>query len=84
MRPSAARRRPERARKSWFFAGSKHGADRAAVMATLIQTARLKTSILRLSCPPFWSASTITPSTGIDKLLRWNWAAEMERRKLAA
>src|SRR5262249_59381091 len=28
-------------RKSWLFAGSERGADRAAVMATLIQTAKM-------------------------------------------
>ena len=28
-------------RKSWLFAGSERGADRAAVMATLIMTAKL-------------------------------------------
>jgi transposase len=28
-------------RKSWLFAGSDRGADRAAVMATLIMTAKL-------------------------------------------
>ena len=29
-------------RKSWLFAGSERGADRAAVMATLITTAKMK------------------------------------------
>jgi len=28
-------------RKAWLFAGSDRGADRAAVMSTLIMTARL-------------------------------------------
>jgi transposase len=28
-------------RKAWLFAGSDHGAERAAIMLTLIQTAKL-------------------------------------------
>jgi hypothetical protein len=28
-------------RKSWLFAGSEHGAEHAAIMATLIMTAKL-------------------------------------------
>jgi hypothetical protein len=38
-------------RKSWLFAGSDRGGERAAVMYTLIQTARLNKWLPRLSSP---------------------------------
>ena len=71
-------------RKSWLFAGSERGADRAAVMATLIMTAKLNDVD-----PQAWLADVLARINDhaihrLDKLLPWNWAAEMERRKLAA
>jgi transposase len=71
-------------RKSWFFAGSERGADRAAVMATLIMTAKLNDID-----PQAWLANVLArindhPIHRLGDLLPWNWAAEMERRKVAA
>jgi len=71
-------------RKSWLFAGSERGADRAAVMATLIMTAKLNDVD-----PQAWLADVLARINDhaihrLDELLTWNWAAEMERRKLAA
>jgi transposase len=71
-------------RKSWLFAGSERGADRAAVMATLIMTAKLNDID-----PQAWLADVLARINDhaihrLDELLPWNWAAEMERRKLAA
>jgi transposase len=71
-------------RKSWLFAGSERGADRAAVMATLIVTAKLNDVD-----PQAWLADVLARINDhaihrLDELLPWNWAAEMERRKLAA
>jgi transposase len=71
-------------RKSWLFAGSERGAERAAVMATLIMTARLNDID-----PQAWLADVLArvPEHAIhrlDELLPWNWAVEMERRKVAA
>jgi transposase len=71
-------------RKSWLFAGSERGADRAAVMATLIMTAKLNDVD-----PQAWLADVLARINDhaihrLDELLPWNWAAEMERRKLAA
>ena len=71
-------------RKSWLFAGSERGADRAAVMATLIMTAKLNNVD-----PQAWLADVLARINDhaihrLDELLPWNWAAEMERRKLAA
>jgi transposase len=71
-------------RKSWLFAGSDRGADRAAVMATLIMTAKLNDVD-----PQAWLADVLARINGhaihrLDELLPWNWAAAMERRKVAA
>jgi transposase len=71
-------------RKSWLFAGSERGADRAAFMATLITTAKLNDID-----PQAWLADVLARIADhaihrLDELLPWNWAAETERRKVAA
>jgi len=71
-------------RKSWLFAGSERGADRAAVMATLIMTAKLNDVD-----PQAWLADVLAriadiPQSRLPELLPWHWAAEMEHRKVAA
>jgi transposase len=60
-------------RKSWLFAGSERGAGRAAVMYTLIQTAKLNNVD-----PQAWLADVLrriadTPQTQLAELLPWNW-----------
>jgi len=60
-------------RKSWLFAGSVRGAERAAVMYTLIQTAKLNDVD-----PQAWLADTLskiadTPQTRLSELLPWKW-----------
>lgn len=71
-------------RKAWLFAGSERGADRAAVMATLIQTAKLGDVD-----PQAWLADVLArianhPLNKLDELLPWNWAAAKGACKLAA
>jgi transposase len=71
-------------RKSWLFAGSDRGGERAAVMYTTIQTAKLNGID-----PQTWLADVLArindhKITDIAALLPWHWAAEMERRRLAA
>jgi len=71
-------------RKAWLFAGSDRGGDRAAVLYTLIQTARLNDVD-----PQAWLADVLArindhKITDLGDLLPWRWAAERERRKLAA
>ncbi|TIL92913.1 MAG: IS66 family transposase [Mesorhizobium sp.] len=61
-------------RKAWLFAGSDRGADRAAFMATLINTAKLNGID-----PQAWLADVLaciadTPITQIEDLLPWNWS----------
>jgi hypothetical protein len=60
-------------RKSWLFAGSERGADRAAVMATLIMTAKLNDVD-----PQAWIADVLARINdhniqNLEQLLPWNW-----------
>ncbi len=71
-------------RKSWLFAGSDRGGERAAVMYSLIVTAKMNDID-----PQAWLADVLAriadhPVHRLDELLPWSWAAERERRKLAA
>jgi transposase len=61
-------------RKSWLFAGSDRGGERAALMYTLIQTARLNDVD-----PQAWLADVLARINDhrirdLDRLLPWNWA----------
>jgi transposase len=60
-------------RKSWLFAGSERGADRAAAMTTLIMTAKLNDVD-----PQAWLADVLgqiadIPQSRLAELLPWNW-----------
>lgn len=60
-------------RKSWLFAGSDRGGERAAVMYTLIHTARLNDVD-----PQAWLADVLARINDLaihrlDQLLPWNW-----------
>jgi transposase len=66
-------------RKSWLFAGSERGAERAAVMYTLIGTAKLNDVD-----PQAWLADVLariadTPQGRLSDLLPWNWTAQSAR-----
>ena len=70
-------------RKSWLFAGSERGAERAAIMYTLIQTAKLNDID-----PQAWLADTLskiaeTPQTRLGKLLPWNSMSDRRSRAAA-
>jgi transposase len=69
-------------RKSWLFAGSDRGGERAAVIYTLIQTARLNDID-----PQAWLADVLARINdhniqSLDQLLPWNWSTTAA--KLAA
>ena len=60
-------------RKSWLFAGSDRGADRAAAMYSLIVTAKMNDID-----PQAWLADVLAriashPASRLDELLPWNW-----------
>ena len=71
-------------RKSWLFAGSDRGGERAAVMLTLIQTAKLNNVD-----PQAWLADVLAriadhKITDLAALLPWNWRKLMPSRTEAA
>ena len=60
-------------RKAWLFCGSDRGGQRAAVLYTLIQSARLNDVD-----PQAWLADVLAriadhPARRLDDLLPWNW-----------
>ena len=66
-------------RKSWLFAGSDRGGERAAVMLTLIQTAKLNDVD-----PQAWLADVLARINNhnihsLDQLLPWNWKTQPAR-----
>jgi len=68
-------------RKAWLFAGSDRGGERAAIMFTLIQTAKLNDVD-----PPAWLADVLAriadhKANDLAALLRWNWCGS--RRQAA-
>ena len=63
-------------RKAWLFAGSERGGERAALMYTLIQTAKLNNVD-----PHAWLADVLArindhKITDLDALLPWNWSTQ--------
>ena len=67
-------------RKSWLFAGSEPGAERAAAMATLINTAKLNEVD-----PQAWLAEVLAriaamPQGRLPELLPWEWARSREAK----
>jgi transposase len=66
-------------RKPWLFAGSDRGGERAAIMFTLIQTAKLNGVD-----PQAWLADVLARiadhnSRRLDQLLPWNWKAAAQQ-----
>ena len=79
MRPQAL------TRKNALFAGNDDGAENWAVLASLIETAKLN----RID-PQAWLADSLTrlvnlwPNNRLDELLPWTWAAAREQQNRAA
>ena len=70
-------------RKSWLFAGSDRGGQRAAVMYSLIVTAKMNDVD-----PQAWLADVLAriadhPASKLDELLPWNWKATAAARQAA-
>ena len=67
-------------RRSWLFCGSDRGGQRAAVMYSLIVTAKMNEVD-----PQAWLADVLAriaghPAKRLDDLLPWNWAAAKVKR----
>ena len=70
-------------RKSWLFAGSDRGGQRAAAMYSLIVTAKMNDVD-----PQAWLADVLAriaehPAHRIDELLPWNWRPHSAPRSQA-
>lgn len=70
-------------RKAWLFCGSDRGGQRAAILYTLIQTARLNDVD-----PQAWLADVLAriadhPANRLDELLSWNWSPQIQVAKAA-
>jgi len=71
-------------RKSWLFAGSDRGGQRAAAMYSLIVTAKMNDVD-----PQAWLADILAriaghPAHSLDELLPWNWRPRSAARSQAA
>ena len=71
-------------RRNWTFCGSDAGGERAAVIYTLIETAKLNDVD-----PRAWLADVLAniadhPASGIHELLPWNWKTAREQMTKAA
>jgi transposase len=71
-------------RKSWLFAGSDRGGQRAATMYSLIVTAKMNDVD-----PQAWLADVLAriaghPASRIDELLPWHWRPRSEPHSRAA
>ena len=71
-------------RKAWLFAGSERGGERAAIMYTLIQTAKLNNADPRAWLADVLARIADTSQLRLDELLPWNWAAIKNQASLAA
>src|ERR1700720_3278145 len=71
-------------RKSWLFCGSDRGGERAAVMYSLIVTAKMNDID-----PQAWLADVLAriaehPVQRLDELLPWNWRKTIDLKRAAA
>ena len=71
-------------RKSWLFCGSDRGGERAAVMYSLIVTAKMNDID-----PQTWLADVLAriaehPVQKLDELLPWNWRKTNDLKRAAA
>ena len=70
-------------RKAWLFCGSDRGGQRAAVLYSLIVTAKMNDVD-----PQAWLADVLAriaghPAQELDELLPWNWRAQHQAAKAA-
>jgi transposase len=71
-------------RKSWLFAGSDRGGERAAVMYSLIVSAKMNDVD-----PQAWLAHVLAniaqyPASRLDELLPWYWRPHQAATRQAA
>jgi len=60
--------------KAWLFCDSDRGGQRAAIIYTLIQTAKLNDVDPQACLADVLARFADHPATRLDELLPWNWA----------
>jgi len=71
-------------RKNWTFCGSDSGGHRAAVMYTLVETAKLCDVDPRARLADVLARIADHPASRIDELLPWRWKAARQQNAQAA
>jgi hypothetical protein len=71
-------------RKAWLFAGSDRGAERAAVMITLIMTAKLNEVDPQAWLADVFARIPAIPQNRLHELLPWEWKRLNEAPATAA
>ena len=71
-------------RKSWLFCGSDRGGERAAVMYSLIVTAKMNNVDPQAWLADVLSRITMYPAHRLDDLLLWNWTPKLSAMVAAA
>lgn len=71
-------------RKAWLFAGSDRGAERAAVMATLLMTARLNDIDPKAWLADVFARIADMQQNRLQELLPWNWTPPASRSSAQA
>jgi transposase len=71
-------------RKAWLFAGPSRGGERAADMATLIQTAKMNDVDPQACLADVLARIAGLPQRRLDELLLWNWRTDGADRRRAA
>jgi transposase len=71
-------------RKSWLFAGSDRGGQRAAAMYSLIVTAKMNDVDPQAWLTDILARIAAHPVSRIDELLPWNWSPAPAPRRRAA
>jgi transposase len=66
-------------RKAWLFAGSDRGAERAAVMNTLIMTARLNDIDPKAWLADLFARIADHPQTRLHELVPWVWKPQVAK-----
>ena len=70
-------------RKSWLFAGSKRGGDRAAFMYSLIVTANLNDVDPQARLADVLARPPDTRASQVPELLPWHWHLNSANRRAA-
>ncbi len=71
-------------RKNWTFAGSQRGADRAAVMLTVITTCRLNDVDPKAWLADVFARIADLPVSRLHELLPWEWKRLRQAEKASA